>query len=56
MLQAGEVINTDVGPDGGVALAIGGGVNERGGASPIFVRSVGEEYFGNDLLADGTIE
>jgi hypothetical protein len=43
MLQASEEVNADIGTDGHVARAVGGGVDERGGATPVLMGSVGEE-------------
>ena len=56
MLQAGEVIDADVFGERSVVFAVGAGVNERGGAAPIFVRSVGEKNPGHDFVGDGAVE
>ena len=56
MLQTGEEIDADVGTDDGVPFSVGRSMNERASTTPIFVRSVGEEDFGNDFFRNGSIE
>src|SRR5258708_12222783 len=50
MLQACEVIDADVGANGGVALTSRGGMGQRSGTSPIFVGRIREKDLGNDLV------
>src|SRR5262245_44481885 len=56
MLQAGEVVDADAVGYRHIAFSVGASVNERGGAAPILVGSVGEENFGHDVFFCGEIE
>src|SRR5437899_6837909 len=50
------MVDTNIGRQPGVAFAVWRDVNESSGATPIFVRGVGVENLGNDLLRDCCIE
>src|SRR5882724_2957058 len=56
VLQAGEEVDADARIDVSVFLCVGSCVNERGGAAPVFVRSVREENLGENFFGDGAIE
>src|SRR5436190_16609715 len=56
MLQAREEVNAHIVARSRILPGIGGGVDQRGGASPIFIRSVGEKYLRNNMFGGSTIE
>jgi hypothetical protein len=56
MLQTGEMVDADAGRDRSIVTTIGGRVNQRGGAAPVFVRGVGEKYLRDDAFRDGAVE
>src|SRR5436305_12981060 len=56
VVDAGEEVNARFGGEGGVGLAVGRDVDERGGAAPILVRPVREEQLGSDLRGTRSFE
>jgi len=50
------MVDANIGPDGRVMLAVRSGVDKRGSASPIFIRSVREENLGDDIFGRRAIE
>ncbi len=56
VLEASKEVDADVGIQIGIFFGVGSCVNERGGAAPVFVRSVREENFGENFFGDGAIE
>ena len=56
MLQAGKIINANIGADDGIMLTVGGGVNQRSRASPVFVRCMREENLRDDTIRRSTVE
>src|SRR6185295_15286468 len=56
VLQSCEVIDANIFRDGSILFSVGSGVDQRCGASPIFVGSVGEEYLGHHMIGDGAVE
>ena len=56
MLQPGEVIDADVVRNRRIVFAVGGGVDQSGGAAPIFIGSVGEKNPGHNFISGWAIE
>ena len=56
VLVSGEVVDANVLGDRDIFLAVGADMDQRGNASPIFVRSVGEKDLRHNLLSHGAVE